>query len=218
MEQQAHELALGPADEGVQERVATGPVHVAQRGVGGHAIDLHLQALLRQPRGLGTRVGLVEVAPVADAARDRKAPGVQGERIGRRRDHVPHGGRALEVRIAAVASVVGQAQFRHCEGAGALGQLQALAQRDRNVGARDPVLQRLGRVHQLHMAAHRLPVVAERIAVAGAASQGQAGREGQQGPGAGPGGTRCEEGLRHILPISLGPVSSMALGIPRINP
>ena len=130
VEQQAHKVALGPGDKGGEQRVAARPVHIAQRGIRGHAIHLHFQPLGGQLRCLGLRGSLGKVAPVANATRHREAPGVQREGVRRRGHHVPDGGGAFEVRIAAVAGVVRQAQLGHGKGAGALGQLQARAQGD----------------------------------------------------------------------------------------
>ena len=181
MEHQAHEVALGPVHEGGQQRVAAEPVQVAQRGVRRHAIHRHLQPLRGQRARLGLRAGLGEIAAVADAAREWKAPAVQRQRIGRRRHHVPHGGGAAQVGVAAVAGVVGQVQRVHGEGAGALRQLQPLAQRRRGGVVGDPRRQRAGRLHQRQVPAQALPVVAQ-LAVLRATSQQPGQREPGQAP------------------------------------
>ena len=106
MKNQPRQFAIGVTDEGVEQRVAARPVEPAQRRIGRHTINADLQPGLLQRSGLGARLGLTKVAPVADATRHRKTPGLELERQLGRGHQVPDHRAALQVGITLVAGVV----------------------------------------------------------------------------------------------------------------
>ena len=181
MEQHARQFALGVADEGAQHRIAAQPVHPAQRGIGRHAVDAALQPLRAQLGRQGLRLCLVEVAAVADTAREREAPGLELQRVRRRRHGIPHSRAAVQVGVAVVTRVVGKMELIDRKPTHALGQLQLPTQVCRRGRVVQPVLDGLGRMHQRQMPTRRLQVV-RRV--------GAAGQRQQREHGTGPFGQR----------------------------
>mmetsp|Transcript_6285 Transcript_6285/g.25385 ORF Transcript_6285/g.25385 Transcript_6285/m.25385 type:complete len:445 (-) Transcript_6285:2581-3915(-) len=176
VEEHGGQLALGVADEGIQQRVASEEAAPAQAGVGGNSLHLHLPALGLQPLGLPLGFIGLEPALVAGAAHHRVAPGLQVQAEGRGRHHVPHRRRTMQVGIAAVAVVVRQSQALAGEIAHLLAQPQALGQ----VRRRGRVGQHLGHgagaAQDAEMPAGGLAPVAD----GAAAAQAQRQREQQQ--------------------------------------
>jgi hypothetical protein len=161
VEHEARELALGVADEGRQQRIAAGPVHPAERGIGGHGVHGHFEVerALRLGFGLGSRFAVV--ATVAHAARYREAPALERERVRRRGHHVPYRGGAVQVGVRLVAPVVGQAEFARSEAADALREFELGLERRRRGRVGQPLGHGLGGPHDADVAAGGLPVVAE---------------------------------------------------------
>src|SRR5262245_8972247 len=91
-------------------------------------------ALSGKARGFGARIAFGEVAPVIDAAGDRKAPLPRRQRKLRRRENIPQYEGAAEVRVARVAAIVGKPELARRERANRLRPLEAIL--ERGVGRR----------------------------------------------------------------------------------
>ena len=191
MEDQPHGGRLTAGHQGVEQWVAADPVGPAQGAVSRHTVHTGLQPLRAQHASLGLGGLAVEIAAVAHTAHHRIAPGVQLQAERRRGHHVPHHRVAAQVGMAGVAGVVGQGQVGDGEAARLLGHLQTLLQGGRGAGIGQPVADGAGAAHQVHMAAHRLGVVAQ-AAATGAQTHGDQGRR----HGAG----RAQGGPTHRLP------------------
>ena len=166
MKNQPGQFGVGQTYKGIEQRVATRPIQPAQRRVSRHTVDADLQPALLQRRGMGARLGLVEVTAVTHAARHRETPGLERERKLRRRHHVPDHRAALQVSVALVAGVVWQLQLSHGKGPDLLRQRQPRLEPVRSLGVGQPISHRPRRLHQLQVSANRLVVVA-RVGAAG---------------------------------------------------
>ena len=170
------DLDFRPADERRQH----GVVEVAERRIGGHAADPDVVAGRAEPRRLRARIGFVEVAAVAHAARDREAPLPGRQRQFRRREHVPDDEGAAEVGIPRVARVVRQAEFAARVRADLLHPGEPRLQRG-IVRLADDVGDRLRAREDVHLARGALPVVVDRLHRA-AAGEGQRCAERKHAP------------------------------------
>ena len=159
VDDQPGQLAFRVSDEGVEQRVAPGPVHPAQCGIGGNTVHTHLQALRLQRGGFGLGVDLAEIPPVPDTARHGETPGLELQRQRRRGHHVPDHGFALQVGITVVTGVVGQAQVGSSKTADALRQRQPGLERRGGGRVVEPGGDGFSRVHELQVALDRLRVV-----------------------------------------------------------
>ena len=158
VEHHPRDLDLGPADERRQH----GIVEVAERRVGGHAADPDVVAGRMKPRRLRARAGLVEIAAVVHAARDREAPLARRQRQFRRREHVPHDERPAEVGVPRVARVVRQAELAARVRADLLHAGEPRLER-RVLRRADDVGDRLRARQDVRLARRALPVVVDRL-------------------------------------------------------
>ena len=99
VKQQSRELGVGAAEEGIQHRVAQPTEGRVRGGTGDRDLEPVLAHAVRE--ALGT--GAAKVAPVGDAAGDRKAPGPRMNAQLGRRDDIPDDDVSLQVEILAVA-------------------------------------------------------------------------------------------------------------------
>jgi hypothetical protein len=160
MEHEPGKLGIAPADERGEQRV----VEHAERRIRGHAIDECVQALLARVCCIALCVFARIVAAVGDASRDREArfDGLEREFAG---DHdVPDRIRTVELRIAAVAAVVGERKIARSELAHRLGEHEPRAQVGRRLRVGKQIGDRPGAVLQVHMAADGLRVIGNRLA------------------------------------------------------
>src|SRR4029079_3106452 len=103
-----------------------------------------------------------EIAAIADAAGDWKAPLARRQRKLRRGKDVPHDERTAEVRILGVARVVGKSQFAAGEGADLLHAREPLPE----IGVRglaDDFLNRFRAREDVELPRRALPVVVGRF-------------------------------------------------------
>ena len=107
------------------ERRQHGVVEVSERRVRGNAGQVHVVAGRSETRRFGARVGLGEIAAIADAARDGKAPLARSERKLRRGEDVPYRVRPSEIGVARVAPVVGEAELAARRTRGSAGREEA---------------------------------------------------------------------------------------------
>jgi len=105
---------------------------------------------------------LAEVAAINDAARDRKTPALRLHRKFLGREHVPHDIRPPEVRIAAIALVVRQAELPRRKVTRRRDVFEPTAQLRRRRGTIDHTLNRLTFRQDLHLAGESLQVVTTR--------------------------------------------------------
>ncbi len=121
MKQHGHELHVVPAQHRAQDRVP----QLAERRIRRHAADRDIETARSQPPRLALGVRLLEIAAVADAARDRETPGLRLQRKLGRREDVPHDVVALDVGVGPVGIVVRQPELVDRELARIPDQLQA---------------------------------------------------------------------------------------------
>jgi hypothetical protein len=147
VEDESREVRVPVAEHRVQHRVA----QVPERRVGNGRADENVKALVPQLARLARRARLVEVAAVAHAARDRKAPVLRLDRKLGRREKIPGDVAPAEVGVSAVTAVVRKTEIAHSEIARPRDELEPAAQRRIRARACDHLLDRLALSIHLHL-------------------------------------------------------------------
>ena len=157
MNQQLHQGRAGAVDHRRGERVREPP----QGGVSNGAAHVGVLPLRVELLGQGLGVGAVEVTAVAQAPQQQVAPGARLQGIRRRGDHIPDHRIVAQMHIILVDVAGRQRQGLIGEREHVTGQGQLAAHRRRRLRIGHHLRHRLARAHQVHVALHRLAVVAQ---------------------------------------------------------
>ncbi len=97
---------------------------MAQRRIGRDAGDQRVVTSGRQRGGQSTRIALLEVAAITQAADKRETPALRLDRKLRRSHHVPDCVRTLQIAVASITAIVRKPERSGCKGARIAHQFQ----------------------------------------------------------------------------------------------